>query len=203
MKQRTLLFAFMLLVVLFSLTACNNAQQEQKDTSTTDAVAQEGSMPVKHYPGEVARWNAVELLEKYKWIDPAAKVVDDSEADKGRCVVWYGANGKPSNIGCLTWGPFVQLLPRKYQVTFRLKTNKTEFDDTNAISADVIITYSSSGKNEVLGNIILKGSSFTAGKWSDRYTIKLDVKEEGTAEIHVLPTTAADTYLDYIVLSEI
>jgi hypothetical protein len=184
-------------LALLLIAACGPMEETKEEEPAKEA---ESSQPPVKNPNEVEHWNGVNVFYKNGWVDSAVQVVDDKDAENGKALVYRGANGLPKMAEYMNRGPYAELQPGKYMAAFRLKVSDVNFQADKPVYIDVEVTGKDSKKRIFLGSRVLTGKDFIKDQWSDRYTLDIDVKEVGTAEIRVKPTTAADTYLDYIAL---
>jgi hypothetical protein len=173
--------------------------EEAKESREEPAIEGATPQPIKN-PNELDRWNSVDIFFKNGWVDTAVQVVDDKNTDSGKALVYRGSNGIPKMAEYMNRGPYSELQPGKYIVAYRLKVSDNTFPPDKPVYIDVEITGKATNKRIFLGAKVLTGKDFVKDQWSDRYTLDVEIKELGTAEIRVKPTTAADTYLDYIAL---
>jgi len=185
-------------IALLVVIGCGPMEEEK--AKEEEQVAVESSQPPIKNPNELDRWNGVDVFYKNGWVDAAVQVVDDKDAEKGKALVYRGVSGTPKMAEYMNRGPYTELQPGKYTVVYRLKVSNVDFPPDKPVYIDVEITGKATGKRIFLGSRILTGKDFVKDQWSDRYSLDVDLKELGTAEIRVKPTIAADTYLDYIAL---
>jgi len=190
------LFIMVPAIVLLLAIGCGPMEEAKEEPAKEAVVSQP---PIKN-PNEIDHWNGVNIFYKNGWVDTAVQVVDDKDAENGKALVYRGANGIPKMAEYINRGPYTELQPGKYMAAFRLKVSDVNFPPDKPVYIDVEVTGKATQKRIFLGSRILTSKDFIKDQWSDRYTLDIDIKELGTAEIRVKPTTAADTYLDYIAL---
>jgi len=191
-------FVMVPVVALLFIIGCG-PMEETKKTEEEPVIEATSQPPIKN-PNELDHWNGVDIFYKNGWVDTAVQVVDDPNAEKGKALVYRGSNGTPKMAEYMNRGPYAEIQPGKYIVAFRLKVSDNNIPPDKPVYVDVEITGKATKKRIFMGSKILTGKDFVKDQWSDRYTLDVDLKEIGTAEIRVKPSTATDTYLDYIAL---
>jgi hypothetical protein len=181
---------------LLLLIACGPMEETKAEPAAKEEVSQP---PIKN-PNEIDHWNGVNIFYKNGWVDAGVQVVDDKDAENGKALIYRGANGIPKMAEYMNRGPYTELQPGKYMIAFRLKVSDVNFQADKPVYIDVEVASKATKNRIFLGSKVLTGKDFIKNQWSDRYTLDIDLKELGTAEIRVKPTIAADTYLDYIAL---
>lgn len=206
--HKSMVLAIILLLGLSLLLAGGCGPKEDKKVETDgkqEPVKQtpEKGLPnlTKQYPNEIERFNGNEIFYKNKWVDEAVKLVDDTNTDRGKAIMYPGSMGKPKMANYMNRGPYATIIPGKYKLIFRLKSTDNTFKEDKPLWVDCEITYKDGGKKELLNGRSFLGSDFAPNEWNDKYELDIETKKEGTIEIRVSPTIAADTYLDYIVLT--
>jgi Tol biopolymer transport system component len=117
---------------------------------------------------------------------------EDSEASEAQAV--YA--GEDDKAGFLVYGPYKSYAPGKYVASFRLKTDRTAFQESVA----VVDIATDAGKT-ILAQKELKGNDFLEDKLYQEFQIPFSLKESRILEFRVYFLDTGDLWVDKVTVT--